>query len=207
MSNSKKNKKGHILNQFFSIIIDEIKPLNPQAIIIYGSYGRNEGAWILDKNNFLPYNDFDIVIVDDSTNNSNYNKKLNESLKKKLNVDWIDLQVLSRKKLKSLSKRTIFNYDLKYGSKVIYGDKEILYGTQAIFSEGISVNTLSCLILATPINNEPLLTQLIGRVVRKHDNKRDPVIIDIHLKGKTAQRQASNRMGYYMKQGYQIKQL
>ena len=126
MSNSKKNKKGHIMNQFFSIIIDEIKPLNPQAIIIYGSYGRNEGAWILDKNNFLPYNDFDIVVVDDSTNNSNYNKKLNESLKKKLNVDWIDLQVLSRKKLKSLSKRTIFNYDLKYGSKVIYGDKGIL---------------------------------------------------------------------------------
>jgi superfamily II DNA or RNA helicase len=95
----------------------------------------------------------------------------------------------------------------KLVDEILYGDKEILYGTQAIFSEGISVNTLSCLILATPINNEPLLTQLIGRVVRKHDNKRDPVIIDIHLKGKTAQRQASNRMGYYMKQGYQIKQL
>jgi len=92
-------------------------------------------------------------------------------------------------------------------SEILHGDKNVLYGTQAIFSEGISVNTLSCLILATPINNEPLLTQLIGRVVRKHDNKRDPVIIDIHLKGKTAQRQASNRMGYYMKQGYQIKQL
>ena len=95
----------------------------------------------------------------------------------------------------------------KLVDEILYGDKEILYGTQAIFSEGISVNTLSCLILATPINNEPLLTQLIGRVVRKHDDKRDPVIIDIHLKGKTAQRQASNRMGYYMKQGYQIKQL
>ena len=91
--------------------------------------------------------------------------------------------------------------------EILYGDKQILYGTQAIFSEGISVNTLSCLILATPINNEPLLTQLIGRVVRKHENKRDPVVIDIHLKGKTAQKQASNRIGYYMKQGYQIKQL
>ena len=91
--------------------------------------------------------------------------------------------------------------------EILQGSKNILYGTQAIFSEGISVNTLSCLILATPINNEPLLTQLIGRVVRKHDNKRDPIVIDIHLKGKTAQRQASNRMGYYMKQGYQIKQL
>jgi superfamily II DNA or RNA helicase len=95
----------------------------------------------------------------------------------------------------------------KLVDEILYGDKEILYGTQAIFSEGISVNTLSCLILATPINNDPLLTQLIGRVIRKLEGKRDPVVIDIHLKGKTAQRQASNRMGYYMKQGYQIKQL
>lgn len=91
--------------------------------------------------------------------------------------------------------------------KILYGDKQILYGTQAIFSEGISVNNLSCLILGTPINNDPLLTQLIGRVIRKQENKLSPVIIDIHLKGKTAQRQASNRMGYYMKQGYEIKQL
>lgn len=126
MLNSEENKKSHKLNQFFSIIIDEIKPLNPQAIIIYGSYGRNEGAWILDQNNLLPYNDFDIVIVDDTTDNSNYNRNLTESLKKKLNVEWIDLQVLNKKKLKSLSKRTIFNYDLKYGSKVIYGDERIL---------------------------------------------------------------------------------
>ena len=87
------------------------------------------------------------------------------------------------------------------------GKKNILFGTQAIFSEGISLNELSCLILATPINNEPLLTQLIGRVIRKEEGKKDPVIIDIHLKGNTARRQASTRMGHYMKQGYQIKQL
>jgi superfamily II DNA or RNA helicase len=92
-------------------------------------------------------------------------------------------------------------------SLITSGEKKILFGTQAIFSEGISLNSLSCLILGTPINNEPLLTQLIGRVIRKEENKRDPVIIDIHLKGNTARRQASTRMGHYMKQGYQIKQL
>ena len=91
--------------------------------------------------------------------------------------------------------------------EILHGDKTVLCGTQAIFSEGISVNSLSCLILGTPINNEPLLTQLIGRVIRKQENKIDPVIIDIHLKGKTASRQASNRMGYYIKQGYEIKQI
>ena len=91
--------------------------------------------------------------------------------------------------------------------EINYGNKNVLFGTQAIFSEGISVNSLSVLILGTPINNEPLLTQLVGRVIREQEGKRDPIVVDIHLKGETAKRQASNRMGYYMKQGYKIRQL
>ena len=91
--------------------------------------------------------------------------------------------------------------------EILYGDKQVLYGTQAIFSEGISVDTLSCLILGTPVNNEPLLTQLVGRVIRKKEGKIDPVIIDIHLKGNTARKQASNRVGFYMKQGWNMKYL
>ena len=94
-----------------------------------------------------------------------------------------------------------------YLDEIRSGKKDVLYGTQAIFSEGISVDNLSCLILATPVNNEPLLTQLIGRIIRQQENKISPVVIDIHLKGNTARRQASNRMGYYMKQGYKIQQL
>ena len=92
-------------------------------------------------------------------------------------------------------------------SKITSGEANILFGTQAIFSEGISLDDLSCLILGTPVNNEPLLTQLLGRVIRKKEGKKTPVVIDIHLKGKTARRQASNRMGYYMKQGYMIQEL
>ena len=92
-------------------------------------------------------------------------------------------------------------------NEINYGNKNILFGTQAIFSEGISVNSLSVLILGTPINNEPLLTQLIGRVIREQEGKQTPVVIDIHLKGNTARKQASNRMGYYMKQGWKIKQI
>ena len=86
------------------------------------------------------------------------------------------------------------------------GKYNVLFGTQAIFSEGISVNPLSCLIPATPINNDPLLEQLIGRVIREHPGKLQPRIADIHLLGNTARRQASNRMGYYMKCGYNISQ-
>ena len=86
-------------------------------------------------------------------------------------------------------------------------DKNILFGTQSIFSEGISLNDLSCLVLGTPVNNEPLLTQLIGRVIRDKEGKKQPVVIDIHLKGKTAARQANARMGYYLKQDYEVKVL
>lgn len=84
-------------------------------------------------------------------------------------------------------------------------DKNILFGTQSIFSEGISLNDLSCLVLGTPVNNEPLLTQLIGRVIREQEGKRQPVVVDIHLKGKTATRQANARMGCYIKQDYEVK--
>ena len=95
----------------------------------------------------------------------------------------------------------------KLVDQILYGDAQVLYGTQAIFSEGISVDNLSCLILGTPVNNEPLLTQLVGRVIRKKEGKIDPVIIDIHLKGNTARKQASNRVGFYMKQGWNMKYL
>jgi superfamily II DNA or RNA helicase len=91
--------------------------------------------------------------------------------------------------------------------KEIFTDKDILFGTQSIFSEGISVDCLSCLILGTPVNNEPLLTQLIGRVIRMYDGKPQPVIVDINLEGRTARKQASARRGYYMRQGYEISEV
>jgi len=88
--------------------------------------------------------------------------------------------------------------------KIKNGSADILYGSQSIFSEGISLNELSVLILGTPLNNEPLLIQLIGRVIRKLEGKQQPVILDIHLKGNTASKQAKARMGVYIKQGYEI---
>ena len=87
---------------------------------------------------------------------------------------------------------------------VVSGENTIIFGTQAIFSEGVSINPLSCLILATPVNNEPLLTQLIGRVVRHSPGKLKPVIVDINLKGKTGARQANLRLGHYLKESYQV---
>jgi len=79
-----------------------------------------------------------------------------------------------------------------------------LCGTQSIFSEGISHNPLSCLILTTPINNDPLLEQLIGRIKRIVPGKLKPVVVDITLNGNTATKQANSRLGHYIRNNYKI---
>lgn len=79
-----------------------------------------------------------------------------------------------------------------------------LYATQSIFSEGMSHNPLSALILGALINNEPLLEQLIGRVQRIVPGKLKPRVVDIRLEGYTPERQFQFRLGHYMRQGYKV---
>jgi len=81
----------------------------------------------------------------------------------------------------------------------------ILYGAISIYKEGISLNCLSALVAAAPINNDPLLKQLIGRIERIEKDKLDPVVFDIKLKGATGKKQALARARYYTEMGYKIK--
>jgi superfamily II DNA or RNA helicase len=82
-----------------------------------------------------------------------------------------------------------------------------LYATQSIFSEGMSHDPLSALILGTPVNNEPLLEQLIGRIQRPVPGKLQPRVADIRLQGFTPERQFQARLGHYMRQGYKVNYL
>lgn len=84
-------------------------------------------------------------------------------------------------------------------------ERDILYGAISIYKEGISENYLSCLVLGTPINNDPLLEQLIGRIQRFEDKKLTPLVIDPVLSGATAKRQARNRAAHYIRKGYKVK--
>lgn len=84
------------------------------------------------------------------------------------------------------------------------GECSTVHGSQNLFAEGFSENILSALLLGTPTNNEPLLEQLIGRVIRKSPGKRQPVVIDIRMKGKTIEKQQRARDGYYLRKGYKV---
>jgi len=107
-------------------IIDCIKPISPIAIILYGGFGRDEGSVYIDNSGELKaYNDYDILLIVNKKIEPHILSGLKTKILKKIDIKWIDLSQKSITELKAL-KPSIFNYDLKYASKVIYGDKNIL---------------------------------------------------------------------------------
>jgi superfamily II DNA or RNA helicase len=81
-------------------------------------------------------------------------------------------------------------------------------GSRSIFSEGISINRLSSVILATPIANQSLLEQIIGRIMRQHPYKEangiTPEVIDINFSGPADRKQNQIRMAVYLERGWQV---
>lgn len=86
-------------------------------------------------------------------------------------------------------------------------DIDEIWGITSIFKEGISLDILSCIVLATPINNDPMLEQLVGRIQRPVPGKKTPKIVDIRLAGWTGEKQFQARLGFYMRMGYKINYL
>jgi superfamily II DNA or RNA helicase len=93
------------------------------------------------------------------------------------------------------------------GDKIETGEVTCIAGSRQIFSEGISMNRLSCVILASPIANEALLEQIVGRIMRKHDKKPPPEVIDIQFSGIADRKQNNVRMKVYMEKGWEIEHL
>ena len=117
-----------VIDKYLQIICDKVtESINlVESIILYGSYGRDEGSWYQDnEGNYQPYNDYDILLILDKKLPDNEIESLKEKLLEKIDIRWIDISQLTKIELTKL-KPSIFNYDLKYASKVIYGDKNIL---------------------------------------------------------------------------------
>jgi hypothetical protein len=108
------------------IIITAFKSFNPISIILYGGYGRNEGSWVENKDNtYSPYNDYDILLIVNKRIPKETIDTQRKIIGELIDIRWIDIDQKTVQNLQR-SKLSIFNYDLKYGSKVIYGDTNIL---------------------------------------------------------------------------------
>ena len=85
------------------------------------------------------------------------------------------------------------------------GSLDGLVGTLSILKEGVSCNDLSCLILTSSTNNKAVVAQVVGRIMRLADNKKNPVVIDITLpKSSLGQKHARERRKIYKDQGWDI---
>lgn len=87
------------------------------------------------------------------------------------------------------------------------GVSNILFGSIGLYKEGISINQISSLILATTISNEPLIVQLVGRIIRKFEGKLRPEVIDIVFDCPTGKKQFETRLRAYRSEQYEIKYL
>jgi len=92
----------------------------------------------------------------------------------------------------------------KAKEQLLSGEKKCVCGSRQIFSEGISVNTLSCVILAVPMSNDSLLEQIVGRIMRIHKDKLTPLVVDIQFSGFADRKQNNDRLGLYMRKGWEI---
>lgn len=92
----------------------------------------------------------------------------------------------------------------KAKEQILSGEKRAIAGSRQIFSEGISINSLSCVILAVPMSNDSLLEQIVGRVQRLFPGKKHPVVIDINFAGYADKKQNNDRLGLYMRKGWEI---
>lgn len=84
------------------------------------------------------------------------------------------------------------------------GEKSCIAGSRQIFSEGISVNILSCVILAAPIANDALLEQIVGRIMRNHENKLEPLVLDMNFSGPSDRKQNRDRQAFYARKGWTV---
>lgn len=206
----RKDKKHVIFNDYFGF--NTIKPekenyMEPTVVIAETEItlppGRAWAARITALEVYNPgYQDLIVALADSAA------KKGHKVLVVGSRVDF--LKTCTSKTTQpstAITGETVFSERTRLLSLLDTEKLNIIFGTMSIFSEGISQNSLSCLILATPINNESLLTQLIGRVCRLKEGKPAPLVIDINLKGTTARTQQQIRVKHYIENGYTIKRL
>jgi len=98
---------------------------NVDAIILAGSFGRDEGSILNYDNEIYVINDYDLVVISNNDYTDLYVNNLRRELEKELSIRQVDLTFYKKTNLIKTN-FTMYIYDLKYASKVIYGDSSIL---------------------------------------------------------------------------------
>ena len=83
-------------------------------------------------------------------------------------------------------------------------EAQVLWATYAMASEAMNIKTLNCVLMASPRRK---IEQSTGRILRQRPEERsvDPLILDVVDSHRPFQGQARQRIMYYKKCGYKVK--
>ena len=118
------------------------------AGILIGGYGRGEGTpFIRPDGSQSPFNDYDLVVVVGRLNGRVREKfrMLEKQLSRELDLP-VDLCPYGAAHLRRCA-FSLLNYEMKYGHKVIWGDREILSAMPAYPSDAIPLSEGTRLLL------------------------------------------------------------
>jgi len=166
--------------------------------------------------NILPY-DLHLSasqILKDDTDTVDWNKTINAVIEdEKRNALIVDLAmslteptlVLSGRcaHLDNLQKSCGHGTVLKAGKEKIRDD--LMFATYQLMSEGFDYPELQHIIIATPIGNERLITQSVGRLTRKCQTKNVASVYDIQDNHGVFRKMNATRLRTYKKIGCEIK--
>lgn len=101
------------------------------AVILVGSFGRGEGGVEMTSDGLRAVNDYDVAVIGRGAVDREEIGALGRGLAGELNVDFVDIGVIDQESLASLGP-TIFNFDLRNGSRVLFAEPTFEYAIPAL---------------------------------------------------------------------------
>ena len=122
----KKISLANKLNRDMGLVVEEIHKRfdSLEAILLAGSFGRDEGSALYSGDKCQPLNDYDVVVISDAQITNHELNEMRLYLANACGIRQIDIEVKKLKEIPKL-KPTMANYDLINASKLIYGSQEI----------------------------------------------------------------------------------
>jgi hypothetical protein len=107
--------------------VEAIRRIHPaaQAVVLLGGFGRGEGSAVVEGGSARALNDYDLLVISQDEGGREPLRQLSRELAGALGMDFVDIGLWRPDVLDTLPP-TIFNYDLKHGAQVLFGDAALL---------------------------------------------------------------------------------
>jgi hypothetical protein len=107
--------------------VEAIRRIHPvaDAVVLIGGFGRGEGSAVVKGGCARALNDYDLLVISPDETGREPLRRLSRELAGALGMDFVDIGLWRPDVLDTLPP-TIFNYDLRHGAQVLFGDPALL---------------------------------------------------------------------------------